>query len=133
MLTAEFKQSPHYKQLAAIVHDVAPDLPDVLVDQAIWMHLKDPFLYQKLIKLEKEEARMQRKMQGKAALKQRCAMSTEAIASLHNDVDDGHVGGEVSSGLGDAVDDVVEHVHDVQGCNDVTVNVVDIVDDLEKA
>ena len=127
MLTAEFKQSPHYKQLAAIVHDVAPDLPDVLVDQAVWMHLKDPFLYKKLIKLEKEEARKQRKMQAVASLKQRQATSTEAVTSSPDDCDHVDVVGEVTSGLDDTVEDVVEHVHDVQGGDGVTVDGVDNV------
>ena len=71
---------------AAIVA-IEPDLPTVLVEQAIWMHKRDPFLYKKIVKLEKEEAREQRKMQGEASLKQRRATSTEAITTSHDDAD----------------------------------------------
>ena len=127
MLTAEYCKSDEYKSLYATIVAIEPDLPTVLVEQAIYMHLKDPFLYQKLIRLEKEESRKQRKLQGKAALKQRHALSTEAITTLHNDVDDIHVMDEVSSGPGDTVNDIIEHIHDVQGGDGVQVGVVDNV------
>ena len=130
MLTAEYRKSDEYKSLYATIVAIEPELPTVLVEQAIYMHLKDPFLYRKILKIEKVEARSQRKMQGKAALKQRCAMSTEAITTSHDDADDVHGGGEVSSGLGDTVDDIVVHVHDVQESDSVQVG---ITDDLEKS
>ena len=87
MLTAEYRKTDEYKSLYATIVAIEPELPTVLVEQAIYMHLKDPFLYKKMIKLEKEEARKQRKLQGEANLKQRRAMSTEAITTSHDDAD----------------------------------------------
>ena len=123
MLTAEYRKTDEYKSLYAAVVAIEPDLPTVLVEQAIWMHKRDPFLYKKILKMEKEESRKQRKLQGEATLKQRRATSLDKI-------DDVHVSGEVPSGLDDTVDDVVEKIDDVQGSDAVQVG---ITDDLEKA
>ena len=91
MLTAEYCQTDEYKSLYSAIVAIEPDLPTVLVEQAIWMHKRDPFLYKKILKLEKEEARKQRKLQGEATLKQWRVMSTDAIASSHDDADGDHV------------------------------------------
>jgi len=50
----EYRNSDEYKVLAKYVIDAAPNLPQPLVEQAIFMHKMDPNLYKKWTKLEKE-------------------------------------------------------------------------------
>lgn len=70
MLTEAFRRTDEYKALYNAVLAVAPDLPQVLVEQAIWLHRTDPTLYKKLIKLEKEEARKAAKKKQDAVVDQ---------------------------------------------------------------
>jgi hypothetical protein len=52
--TEEYRRSDEYKTLSACVLAVAPTLPQILVEQAIFMHKKDPQLYKKWRNIEKE-------------------------------------------------------------------------------
>jgi hypothetical protein len=58
--TEEYRRSDEYKTLSACVLAVAPTLPQILVEQAIFMHKKDPQLYKKWRNIEKEYEKEQR-------------------------------------------------------------------------
>jgi len=53
-ITEQYRNSDEYKVLAKCVLEAAPNLPPLLVDQAIFMHKSDPLLYRKWDKLERE-------------------------------------------------------------------------------
>ena len=61
MLTEEYRKTDEYATFSAMVLKEAPGLPQSLVEQAIFMHKKDPYLYRKWPKIERDVKEAQRK------------------------------------------------------------------------
>ena len=57
MLTEEYRKTEEYATFTETILKVAPGLPQALVEQAIFMHKRDPYLYRKWPKIEREAKR----------------------------------------------------------------------------
>lgn len=56
----EYRQSEEYKAYMEGIRRVAPELPQMLAEQAIFMHKKNPRLYRVIEEEERKEARRQK-------------------------------------------------------------------------
>jgi len=53
-MTEKYRQSDEYKMLRKVVLDVAPNMPEVLIERAIFLHQAEPNLSMKWPELERK-------------------------------------------------------------------------------
>ncbi len=59
MITREYRKTDEYKALYEAVQRACPGIPDIIAEQAIFLHKRDPMLYKKILKEERDQKRRQ--------------------------------------------------------------------------
>jgi len=53
-MTEKYRQSDEYKALRKVILDIKPNMPEVLIERAIFLHQAEPNLYMKWPELERK-------------------------------------------------------------------------------
>jgi hypothetical protein len=110
MITREYRKTDEYKALYEAVQRACPGIPDIIAEQAIFLHKRDPMLYKRIVKEEREEKRRQAEedRRRKAASSSAAARPPEAAHNKKegdiiesNDVDGARVSAVLDEHVGD--------------------------------